>query len=98
MRSLQIGFLIAPVVILGELTGLRYGPSGVAAGLSIAMALLVLPVIFWATHKTPVAAADTLKVVMLPFFSILIAAGCVLPSWSFIHSLTSPLLRLQVHD
>jgi PST family polysaccharide transporter len=94
MRSLQIGFLIAPVVILGELTGLRYGPSGVAAGLSIAMALLVLPVIFWATHKTPVAAADTLKVVMLPFFSILIAAGCVLAGWSFIHSLTSPLLRL----
>ena len=29
-----------------------------------------------------------------PFFSVLIAAGCVLAGWSFIHSLTSPLLRL----
>jgi O-antigen/teichoic acid export membrane protein len=94
MRSFNIGLLIAPVVILGELTGLRFGPTGVAAGLSIATALLVLPVIFWATHKTPVTAAETLKVVMLPLFSILIAAGGVVAGWSYIHALTSPFLRL----
>jgi O-antigen/teichoic acid export membrane protein len=94
VRSLNIGLLIAPVVILGELAGLRYGPTGVAAGLTVATALLVLPVIFWATHKTPVTAADTLKVIMRPFLSILIAGGSVLAAWSFIHSLTSPLLRL----
>jgi O-antigen/teichoic acid export membrane protein len=94
VRSLNIGLLIAPVVILGELAGLRYGPTGVAAGLSLATVLLVLPVILWATHKTPVTAVDTIKVIMRPFFSILIAAGSVLANWSFIYSLTLPLLRL----
>jgi O-antigen/teichoic acid export membrane protein len=94
VRSLNIGLLIAPVVILGVLAGLRHGPTGVAAGLSVANALLVLPVIFWATYKTPITAWDTLKVVIRPFLSILIAAGSVLAVWSSIHSLTSPLLRL----
>ncbi|MBV8378207.1 MAG: lipopolysaccharide biosynthesis protein [Verrucomicrobia bacterium] len=94
MRSLHIGLIVAPAVILGELIGLPYGPGGVAAGLSITTALLVLPVICWATHKTPVTAAETIKVVMLPFFSILIAAGCALAAWNFLHLITSPLLRL----
>jgi O-antigen/teichoic acid export membrane protein len=93
-RSLYIGLLIAPVVILGELVGLRYGPTGVAAGLSVATAILVLPVIFWATHKTPVSARDTFKVILCPFSSILIAASSVLASSRFIHSIDSPLLRL----
>jgi O-antigen/teichoic acid export membrane protein len=96
MRSLYIGIFIAPVVILGQFVGLRYGPSGVAAGLSIATALLVLPVIIWATRKTPVTAVDTLKVIVCPALSILIAAASVWASWSFIFSLTSPLLRLFV--
>jgi hypothetical protein len=42
--------MIAPVVILYELVGLRYGPTGIASGLSVATALLVLPVILWATY------------------------------------------------
>jgi len=96
VRSLYIGLLIAPVVIVGALAGLRAGPTGVAAGLSVANALLVLPVIFWATHKAPVTAADTLKVVIRPFLSILIGAGSVLAVWNLIYSLTSPLLRLVV--
>jgi O-antigen/teichoic acid export membrane protein len=94
MRSLNIGLLIAPVVILGEVIGLRFGPTGVAAGLSIATLGLVLPVIFWATYRTPVTARDTLMVVVRPFLAILIAAGTVLLSWSFILSLASPILRL----
>ncbi len=94
VRSLYIGLLIAPVVILGELAGLRDGPTGAAVGLSVATALLVLPVIFWATHKTPITAGDTLKVIWCPLASILIAAGSVLACSNFIHSITSPLLRL----
>jgi len=94
VRSLNIGLLIAPVVIFGELAGLRYGPTGVAAGLSAATVLLVLPVVLWATHKTPVSAADTLKVVVRPLLSILIGAGSVLACRSFIDSLDSALFRL----
>jgi hypothetical protein len=60
MRSLKIAVGTAPVVILCEMIGLRYGPLGIAAGHSVATALLVLPVIFWAAHKTPVTAGDML--------------------------------------
>ena len=35
MRSLKISFVIAPVVILGYLLGLPYGPKGVALGLFV---------------------------------------------------------------
>jgi O-antigen/teichoic acid export membrane protein len=98
MRSLYIGLMIAPVVILGELVGLRYGPTGVAAGLSVATALLVAPVILWATHRMPVTASDIFKVILRPFLAILIAAGGVLASSNLLHSMTSPLLRLMAES
>lgn len=57
-RSLNIAVLIAPVVILGVLAGLRYGPSGVAMGYSTAMILLFWPVVVWAKQGTGITAAD----------------------------------------
>jgi O-antigen/teichoic acid export membrane protein len=97
-RSLYIGLMIAPVVILGELFGLRYGPTGIASGLSVATALLVFPVIFWATYQTPVTAGDTLKEILRPLSSCLIAAGIVLACSSFIQPLHPPFLRLVVEN
>jgi PST family polysaccharide transporter len=97
-RSLYIGLMIAPVVIIGELFGLRYGPTGIASGLSVATALLVFPVIFWATYRTPVTARDTLKEILRPLLSCLIAAGVVLACSSFIELLHPPFLRLVVEN
>jgi O-antigen/teichoic acid export membrane protein len=57
-RSLKIAFLIAPVVILGILAGLRHGPPGVALGYSAAMVLLSAPLVAWAKHGTGIATAD----------------------------------------
>jgi O-antigen/teichoic acid export membrane protein len=95
MRSLKIALLLAPVVVLGYVAGLGYGPTGVAAGFSVATVLLALPVIFWATRGTPITAADTLKVVMRPLCSIVIGAGAAIAAWNFfIHSVNPPLLRL----
>jgi len=51
-RSLNIALLIAPVVILAILAGLRHGPSGVAIGYSAAMILLSVPMVAWAKHGT----------------------------------------------
>jgi O-antigen/teichoic acid export membrane protein len=93
-RSLQIAFLLAPVVILGYLAGLRYGATGVAAGFSVATVVLVLPVIFWATRGTSITVMDTLRVVLRPFLSIMVGAGVALAAWPFIRLLSSPLLRL----
>lgn len=74
-RSLNIALVTAPVVILGELIGLPYGPTGIAAGLSIASCVLMLPVIFWVAHKTPVTAGDMLKEILRPLISSLLAAA-----------------------
>jgi PST family polysaccharide transporter len=93
-RSFYIGLMIAAVVILGQLIGLPYGPTGVAAGLSVTTGLVVLPVIFWATHRMPVTAGDTLKEILRPLSACLIAAAFVLACSSFIYSMGSPLLRL----
>jgi len=55
-RSLNTAFLICPVVILGIIVGLRYGPRGVAVGYSSAMVLLFVPIVAWATYGTGITA------------------------------------------
>jgi O-antigen/teichoic acid export membrane protein len=97
-RSLRIAFILAPVVVAGYVAGLSYGPTGVATGFSVTAVLLVVPVIYWATRGTSITAVDALKVVMRPFFSILIAAGAALIASNFAHSLAWPLLRLIVNN
>jgi len=75
MRSLKIALMIAPVVVLSYALGLKHGPHGVAAGFSIAMVALVVPVIWWAKHGTMITATDILKTVMMPLSSIIIGAA-----------------------
>jgi O-antigen/teichoic acid export membrane protein len=95
-RSLKIALVVAPCMILGYAAGLSYGPAGVAAGFSVATTLCAVPVIFWATHGTPVTGLDALKVVVRPLLSILIGAGATMVTWNFIHSLEPVILRLIV--
>ncbi len=57
-RSLNIALLIAPVVIIGITAGLRHGPAGVALGYSVAMIVLLIPIITWAKHGTGMATRD----------------------------------------
>ena len=96
VRNLKLSLLIAPVVILGYLAGLSYGPNGVAAGFSIAALLLVVPVICWSTPGTAITAFDAFRVILRPLLSILVGAGATLAAWGFIHLLTPPLLRLII--
>lgn len=71
-RSLNIALLIAPVVILGIVAGLPHGPSGVAAGYSAAMVILVVPIVAWATHGTGITTRDYWNTVRRP-----VASGAV---------------------
>jgi O-antigen/teichoic acid export membrane protein len=93
-RSLKIALLIAPTVILGYVAGLSHGSHGVAAGFSISITLLVVPVILWAIRGTPITAMDELKVIMRPLLSVIIGAFVALVAWSFLRTLSYPLLRL----
>jgi PST family polysaccharide transporter len=77
-RSLRISFLIAPVVILSYVIGLRSGPRGVAAGFSIAMVLLATPVILWAKYGTLITVTDVLKALLMPLGSAAVGAVVVM--------------------
>jgi PST family polysaccharide transporter len=93
-RSLKIAFLIAPVVILGILAGLRHGPAGVAVGYSAAMLLLFVPVVAWAIQGTGITALDYWDAIKRPLISgILGGIAGWLAKFAF-HSTLSPLALL----
>jgi PST family polysaccharide transporter len=93
-RSLKMALLIAPVVICGILAGLKYGPRGVALGYSIAMALLVVPLIAWAKHGTPITGKDFWKAIRDPFLAGLVAClGAFIFKWG-LDNVLPPLARL----
>jgi PST family polysaccharide transporter len=96
MRNLKLSVLIAPVVILGYMAGLRYGPNGVAAGFSIAAMLLVVPVICLSTPGTAITAFEAFGVILRPLVAILVGAGVTFAAWGLIQVLTPPLLRLVI--
>jgi O-antigen/teichoic acid export membrane protein len=79
-RSLNIALLIAPVVILGVLAGLRHGPTGVAMGYSGAMLLLSVPMVAWAKHRTGVTTRDYLDTIKYPLIA---GAGGTAAGWVF---------------
>jgi len=76
-RSLKLAIFLTPVMILGILAGLRYGPSGVAMGYSGAMLLLVVPLVAWAKHGTGISTADYWDCIKRPLIAGLLggAAG-----------------------
>jgi O-antigen/teichoic acid export membrane protein len=74
-RSLKIAFLICPVVILGIVLGLHYGPPGVALGYSAAMLLLLVPCVAWSKHGTGITTLDYLNAVKRPLIAGA-AGGC----------------------
>ena len=93
-RSLNIAFMIAPVVIAGYLIGLPYGLHGVAIGYSAAMMILVPPMILWAKHGTLITAGDVLKTIAPPAVSIALGALAAFASWGWVRQLEPALLRL----
>jgi O-antigen/teichoic acid export membrane protein len=74
-RNLKIGLVVAPVMILGYIVGLPYGPKGVACAYSTVMLLWALPVIAWAVHGTAISFRDVLVASSHPLAASIAAAG-----------------------
>jgi O-antigen/teichoic acid export membrane protein len=72
-RSLMMALVIAPVVIAGYVAGLPFGASGVALGYSVAMVLLIVPMLLWAIHGTPISFPDVVRAIRPPFVSAITA-------------------------
>jgi PST family polysaccharide transporter len=93
-RSLKIALVIAPLVVLGYVFGLPYGPRGVAMGFSASMAISVAPLAFWAKRGTLITMADLLVAIMRPGLSAAIAAAATLAGRNLLGLVQPVLLRL----
>ncbi len=74
-RLLKMGLVIAPIMILGYVVGLPYGPKGVAFAYSGVMLLWLIPLVIWALHGTMLAPRDILLALSRPLISSLVAGG-----------------------
>ena len=91
-----MALVIAPVVIMGYVVGLRYGPCGVALGYSTTMTLLIVPVMAWAKHGTLISWWDLLQAVSRPFLSATVAAAFAFGVQFLCGRSLSPFLRLAL--
>jgi PST family polysaccharide transporter len=95
-RSLRMALVIAPVVIVGYVAGLPYGPSGVAFGYSAMMVLLTVPMVLWAIRGSVISAADIVRTISPPFVSALAATALTFAALRFWGSGLQPFPRLML--
>jgi len=93
-RSLNIAFVLAPLVIAGYVLGLPYGPNGVALGYSAVLTLWVIPHIAWCVRGTMISLKDILLAVSRPLISGFVAAGLAFGMHLVFDQLLAPLPRL----
>ena len=74
-RALGISAATTPVVIVGIVLGLSYGPIGVASGYSVAMVLVVIPIVVWAKHGTRITWAALWRATRQPLLAGLLAGA-----------------------
>lgn len=96
-RSLWMALVLAPIMIVGYTVGMRWGPVGMAFGLSLSLALWSIPHIAWTLHRTPVRLTDVLVTIGRSLLASGVSAGPVvlLLGWDRLQT-QSPLLRLAV--
>jgi PST family polysaccharide transporter len=75
-KSLKIALVFAPLIIIGYIIGLPYGPKGVALAYSAVMTVWVIPHILLCIHGTVISFRDVLSSVSRPL-ACGIVAGCL---------------------
>ena len=93
-RSLKIASVFAPLIIVGYVLGLPYGPKGVAFAYSTVMTLWVIPHIAWSVHGTEISLKDILLTVSRPLASGILAGGLAYIVGMAVGRSLSPLPRL----
>jgi len=97
-RSLKMGLVIAPIMILSYIIGLPHGPTGVAFAYSTVMVLWLVPLIAWTTHGTVISFRDILLVVSRPLVSSVAAAALAFGVRSLYAHLLPALPRLVLES
>lgn len=73
-RALKISLVLGPILIMGFLVGLHYGPKGVASAYSIVMIGSIFPLTAWVVRGTQFSIRSVLAVAARPLVSGVIAA------------------------
>jgi len=97
-RSLRMGLVIAPIMIISYLIGLPYGPKGVAFAYSAVMILWIIPVIAWSVHGTAISVRDVLLMASRPLMSSIVAAALAFIARLLYAQSLSPLPRLVLEN
>jgi PST family polysaccharide transporter len=95
-RSLQLGLVIAPLVIAAYSFGLNYGPAGVAFSYSAIMVLWLVPHVAWALHGTPISIRDLAQVIAGPFLAGAVASACAFEACRQLGQELPAMLRLAL--
>lgn len=93
-RGLQVGPILAALMILGCAVALPYGPRAVAFAYSAVLVLWLLPHIWWCVHGTVISVSDVLRAVSRPLASGILAGGLAYGVRVTCGESLSPLLRL----
>ena len=89
-----MALVLGPIVMMGYLVGLPWGPRGVALGFSIALTLWALPHIAWGVHGTVVSLKDIMTCMSRPLLSAVVASIPAAGVTFVLLQSASPLLRL----
>jgi O-antigen/teichoic acid export membrane protein len=95
-RGLKMALVIAPLLILSYLIGLRWGPQGVAIAYSTVMLLWVFPLIAWAVHGTVISFWDVMRTASKPAISSIVAAGLAFAVRFFYGQTLNPIPRFAL--
>jgi O-antigen/teichoic acid export membrane protein len=97
-RIMRMSLVIAPIMILGFVIGLPYGPKGVACAYSVMMTLWLIPLIAWAVHGTEISFWDVVRTVGQPLILSVVAGGLALGVGLAFGQSWSPLARLTLQS
>ena len=95
-RALKLSLVAVPVVLVGIIIGLPYGPKGVALAYSGAWTLLVIPITAWAIHGTGIQAVAFWKAAKPAAVAGLLMGICGFALERGFHGLLPPLPRLAL--
>jgi PST family polysaccharide transporter len=95
-RALGISAVTTPVVFVGIILGLSHGPIGVASGYSLAMALVVIPIIAWSKQGTSITWADLWSAIKRPLWAGLLAGAIGLIVKVTLGGMLAPISHLLV--
>jgi PST family polysaccharide transporter len=93
-RGLKMALVFGPLVVVGYIIGLPYGPNGVALGYSAMTMLSVFPLVVWAARDTVISTRDILLTIGRPLLAGAVAAGSAFSLQLYYGPLLPTLLRL----